>query len=371
MNKVSFIVPMYKAKSYIKPCVAALFRQGLEDFEILLIDDKSPDDTYEYARDLYKDNPCVRVIEAEQNGGPAKARNRGLMEADGKYICFADVDDMYVDGAISKMLNIAITEEADVVHANGMYLTVVKPVPDDLSTLSEDDFAALVFTSGARDIYDAAPYLRTEIKDRLAAFYSQECHWNVWGKLYKKEFLDKNDIRFLDMKLGEDCGFILMCLLNECKYVQTNDFSYIYRIGDGESASRGKRVFVNALKSIFEAEKSLNGEFEKIPFVRENPEELIKLKNKIIADIEGPYAVVRYRQENREELKANPDVIAVFKEYYGDLAEDKMREVFDKYDKYPEVMSAESFLGYDLWKAIKDKIGNDRVSLGGVKKLFE
>lgn len=370
MKKVSVIVPMYKAKNYIKPCVDALTRQGLSDVEILLIDDKSPDDTYEYAKNLYKDNPDVRVIEQEENAGPAKARNRGLNEATGEYVCFADVDDMYVDGAISKMLNIAVSEKADVVHANGIYLTVVNPVPDDLQKLSEDDFAALIFTSGARDIYDTTPYFRDSPKERLKAWYEQECHWNVWGKLYRKDFLDRNNIRFLDMKLGEDCAFVLMCLLNEGKYVQTNDFSYIYRIGDTQSVSRGKRVFINALISIFEAGREFDARFGKIPYLSDKPKELANIRNKVISDIEGPYAVVRFREEGRKELEENQEVVEVFKKYFGNEYEAKMTETFDKYENYPDVLSAESFLGYDLWRAIKDKIGNDRISLCGVQKLF-
>ena len=77
MKKVSVIVPMYKAKPYVKPCVDALLRQGVEEdaLEILLIDDRSPDDTFAYAKDLFRDCPAVRVIEQEQNGVtvPSKA----------------------------------------------------------------------------------------------------------------------------------------------------------------------------------------------------------------------------------------------------------------------------------------------------------
>ena len=70
MIRVSVIVPMYCAKSVMEPCVSALLRQGLEEMEIILVDDCSPDDTYEYACRIYQDNPKIRVLQAAQNGGP-------------------------------------------------------------------------------------------------------------------------------------------------------------------------------------------------------------------------------------------------------------------------------------------------------------
>ena len=95
MPEVSLIVPMYTAKQYIVPCVSSLQRQGLSDMEILLVDDCSPDDTYNHAKELFRGNETVRVLQTEKNGGPGLARNRGLEEAEGEYICVCDVDNIY------------------------------------------------------------------------------------------------------------------------------------------------------------------------------------------------------------------------------------------------------------------------------------
>ena len=135
MMKVSVIAPMYCSKSVLGPSVNALLRQGLEDMEIILVDDCSPDGTFEYARELYRDNEKVRVLQMEENGGPGLARNRGIEEAKGEYICFCDIDDCYRDGAIKTMYEEAVRFQADVYATTEIYLTVVESLPDDLSSI--------------------------------------------------------------------------------------------------------------------------------------------------------------------------------------------------------------------------------------------
>ena len=374
MKKVSVIVPMYKAKAYIRPCVEALLRQRLgNDFEILLIDDKSPDDTYEYACELYKDNPCVRVIRQEVNGGPGKARNRGLMDATGKYICFADVDDMYLDNAISDMLAVAQKENADVVHTTGVRFTVVKPLPDDLSTLTEDDYVNLVFSKTTGDVFNTASYSIDDMEERILAWHEQKIHWSVWGKLYRKDFLKDNNIQFSNMKIGEDCLFVMKCVLMAKKYVQNNTFTYIYRIGESQSVSRGAKnpkVFINAQMSLFEIERHFDEEFSSIPYLKENPQELPKLKEMEITNIKGPYAIAKFKEIGRATLEEDEGVISLFEDYFGDASKDKMKEIFDEYESSTETRNADRFSSYEMWKFVKDKVSRDVISLESLVKVL-
>ena len=126
MYKISVIIPMFKARDYIDCCLASLGRQGLteEELEVLFIDDCSPDNTYEYAREAASGRENIRVLKQEKNGGPGRARNRGIDEATGEYICFLDIDDMYVDGSFKEMYEAACSVEADVYYSNLMYMTM-------------------------------------------------------------------------------------------------------------------------------------------------------------------------------------------------------------------------------------------------------
>ena len=89
--KMSVIVPVYNMEDYLDTCVKSLLKQGVEDIEIILVDDCSICD--EWAE---KDSR-IRVIHCAENGGLSEARNRGLAEAQGEYVTFVDSDDFVAE----------------------------------------------------------------------------------------------------------------------------------------------------------------------------------------------------------------------------------------------------------------------------------
>ena len=86
---VSVIVPVYNSTSYLKRCVDAILSQTYENLEILLIDDGSTDDSFEICKEYEKKDLRVRAFHKE-NGGSSSARNVGIKEAKGDFICFCD-----------------------------------------------------------------------------------------------------------------------------------------------------------------------------------------------------------------------------------------------------------------------------------------
>jgi len=90
--KISVIVPVYKAEAYLRRCVNSILAQTFQDFEVLLIDDGSPDKSGKICDDYVKKDSRVRVFHKE-NGGVSSARNLGLDNAVGRYIAFVDSDD--------------------------------------------------------------------------------------------------------------------------------------------------------------------------------------------------------------------------------------------------------------------------------------
>ena len=93
---VSIIVPIYKAEQFLTQCVDSILKQSEQDFELILIDDGSPDQSPAMCDEYSKNDPRVRVIH-KPNGGVSAARNTGLDLARGAYVVFIDSDD-YVDG---------------------------------------------------------------------------------------------------------------------------------------------------------------------------------------------------------------------------------------------------------------------------------
>src|SRR5689334_4479667 len=97
---VSVVVPCFNGSSFLRQCIESVFRQGC-DAEVIVVDDGSEDDSGRVARELAISYPDRVLAVSKSNGGPASARNAGIRLARGKFICFLDVDDEYVDGSLS------------------------------------------------------------------------------------------------------------------------------------------------------------------------------------------------------------------------------------------------------------------------------
>ena len=109
--EISVIVPVYKVEAYLPRCVESLMSQTYKDFEIILVDDGSPD-TCPVMCDAYaKKYSNIHALHKE-NGGPSDARNAGMTIAKGEYVTFVDSDD-YVHPAYLEMLMQGIRQDAD------------------------------------------------------------------------------------------------------------------------------------------------------------------------------------------------------------------------------------------------------------------
>lgn len=104
MPKVSIICPVYNARDYIKETIASVQAQDETDWELLLIDDKSTDNSRDIILDIAREDNRVKLICQEKNGGAARARNRGLQEAVGRYIAYIDSDDIWKENRLSSCL---------------------------------------------------------------------------------------------------------------------------------------------------------------------------------------------------------------------------------------------------------------------------
>ena len=93
MAEISVVVPIYNGEFFLERCVGSIINQTFKDIEIVLIDDKSNDDSLRICYNLAQKDSRIIIVSASQNGGVAKARNLGLEIAQGKYIMFCDCDD--------------------------------------------------------------------------------------------------------------------------------------------------------------------------------------------------------------------------------------------------------------------------------------
>jgi glycosyltransferase involved in cell wall biosynthesis len=219
MNKnntfLSIIVPVYNVSQYLEVAVNSILNQNCKDYEIILVEDCSTDNSRQLCLGITMKHPSIKLICHEKNLGLGGARNTGLTHARGEYITFLDSDDIYhpnfVAGVLSKLREY---QGVDVL------LTMPK-----------------VFNDSTNKIYpwmDDIKYLELPLNQVInASKVPTVCALEVSScrKVYRKKFLITNGLLFPEKLKFEDFGyhFQVMCLAE--KIVLTSIISFYYRIG--------------------------------------------------------------------------------------------------------------------------------------------
>jgi glycosyltransferase involved in cell wall biosynthesis len=113
MEKISIIVPVYKVENYLKECVDSILNQTFTDFELILVDDGSPDNSGKMCDEFAIKDNRIKVIHKE-NGGLSSARNAGLDVITGEYVCFVDSDDLIHNKTLELLYNIVTVNKPDI-----------------------------------------------------------------------------------------------------------------------------------------------------------------------------------------------------------------------------------------------------------------
>ncbi len=225
--EISVIVPVYKVEAYLSRCIDSILAQSFTDFELILVDDGSPDYCGKICDKYASKDARIRVIH-QQNGGAASARNAGIDIAKGEWLAFIDSDD-WVHPDYLKMLFEAVKEfGADVSACR--YKTV-----EDGTQVNNGSETALISAENAEEYW---------VKDRTGAVVP-------WGKLYKSELFEA--LRFPDGVIGED-EFVSYKVLFGCNklIVMDNVLYYYFDNRDGVSKSNYIKLFPDALRAFAE-----------------------------------------------------------------------------------------------------------------------
>lgn len=228
MKKVSVVVPVYNVEKYVKKCLESIKNQTLEDFECLIVNDGTKDNSIEVAKEVTKNDHRFKYYDKE-NGGLSDARNFAIDKAKGEYICFIDSDD-YIDNRLLELsYNKAKQYDSDIVCFDLYY---------------EKEDGKLEVSSGV-DFKDVSNY-----KDNKDIVFSNNSANN---KLYKTSFL--KDKRFIKGMWYEDMAVIPVWIAkaNNMSYVKEPLYYYVQREGS-ISHSADPRIFdiYNAISNVKE-----------------------------------------------------------------------------------------------------------------------
>lgn len=225
-NKVSVIVPVYKAEKYIRKCIESILNQTYYNIELILVDDGSPDASRQLCDEYAKQDMRIIVLH-QQNSGVSAARNLGLSKASGYWIMFVDSDDWLEERGIETCVNIATIQNLDLLQF------ATKRVDDEGVILQSPK------NLHATGVLSAKEYIKK----------SNSLGVCVWGGLLKNDIIQNHHLLFDGgITLGEDQLFMFRYthFCNRCKRI--GDILYDYRFNPTSATSTNNPL--ECLKSI-------------------------------------------------------------------------------------------------------------------------
>lgn len=179
-NSVSVVVPVFNSQNEITSLIRDLKEQTISNFEIIIVDDGSTDDTKEVVEELIQYDSRFQYVH-QDNGGVSSARNKGLSKASGKYVTFADADDSVANNYIETLL----------------------------STFTDDEYIIGVGKMSSADQDNRCNIPKTCAGNEMHLLIYQFFKGYVCNKIFIKEIIDKNNIKFdTNLSVGEDLKFV-------------------------------------------------------------------------------------------------------------------------------------------------------------------
>lgn len=244
--KVSVIVPVYNVEEYIGKCLQSLVNQTLDNIEIIVVNDGSPDNSQKIIDKYVKKYPKKVKSFIKENGGQGSARNYGLLKASGEYISYVDGDDYVEKNMLEDMYNLAKKDNNDIVICGS-------------NVISMDN-----------EIIKSEPAIIYNDKDLDILFGKMA----VWNKIYKRDLLLENKIEFRSKVWYEDIDFTIKLLFDNVKvsFINKPLYDYLLRLGSTMNNSNINRNLeliqaFDEMISYFKKKNIYDDVYEKLEFL--------------------------------------------------------------------------------------------------------
>jgi len=263
---ISVIIPAFNAAAHIGTAIASALGQTAGDLEVVVVDDASSDDTAAVVEAWRARDARVRLVHAEVNGGPARARNLALEAARGAWIALLDSDDGFAPERLARLRGIADATGADMVADNlclvdaarGSMIGNALPARTDPEPVDARTFIARnLFGRGGFDYGYLKPLIR-------------------------RAFLDRHGIRYRErLRIGEDYHLYLDCLLAGARFVIVPEALYTYRLLPGSISRRLSEADLDRLVEV-------NGELIRaVPATSPDLLPLLRSRHKVLQRLLG------------------------------------------------------------------------------------
>lgn len=230
MTKISVIVPVYNVEDLLSKCLDSLVNQTFEDYEVIVVNDGSPDNSQKIIDDYYNKYPNIIRPFKKENGGLSSARNYGLKYANGEYVLYVDSDDFVSNNILDKMYSAAVMNNSDIVVCRSYMVC-----GDNLEEMDKEVLST--------DLY------KRYILNRPSA----HC------KLVKKEILLHPELAFLEEHHYEDIAEVPAFCLYAKNISFVDDYLYYYLVREGSIMHN--KEYSEKLNDIFDSIDNLTNIF--------------------------------------------------------------------------------------------------------------
>jgi len=213
---LTVVIPVYNVEKYLKRCIDSILIQEWKNYDILLVDDGSTDNSPQICEDYVKAYDIISVIHKE-NGGLSEARNTGISNAEGEYVYFLDSDDWIEPNTFSDLAEVIESDQYDIISFNPEF---VKSEHD----IIKSDSKRTKRLTGKEALIDMFSY------GFITGFATD--------KIYRKALFTKNTIQFPVGKYYEDLGTNYKLFLAAKKVYATNQKYYHYLIDNPDAITQ-------------------------------------------------------------------------------------------------------------------------------------
>ena len=209
---LSIIVPVYNVEQYVRTCIESIYKQGLDEdrFEVLIVNDGTKDKSMEVIQDIIAQHKNIVVINQE-NLSLSVARNNGIAAAKGEYILMIDSDDLLIENSLSRLLDLALEEEVDLL------------VADFLEMENELITSSSLYVQQNRFEFTKKSGIQLFVED----LNPNQCY--VWRTLYKRSFILENNLKFVPGIRYQDVPFTHEAYIKANNCIKTSWLLNIYR----------------------------------------------------------------------------------------------------------------------------------------------
>ena len=205
---ISVIVPMYKVEKYVPRCLESIRQQTFQDFEVLMIDDGSPDRCAEIAAEFAQKDQRFLLFQKQNGGCVSGARNYGIDRAKGEYIVFIDSDDCLHKDYLKVLYEECTTHHAEISYCRFKHSYFMSKI------------CIPMFSCPKKEVLDSEKALNLIIRD-------MSMHSYPWNKMYKTSVFKEHNIKYPEIYF-EDLALGPILFFNASKIAVTNRYLYYY-----------------------------------------------------------------------------------------------------------------------------------------------